>query len=162
MTDDNPVPLHSVESIIAAIKVLPEKERLRLFHHMEGNHAWLLGYMMGRKELWAIMEDSALLNLQNVREFRRLSVETANEAHRRGECARTRKQKTEERNKLIDEAIAGGIDENDDQALFDYVRKLNATLLWKNRSGKQFIGPENMMAVYRRTRESKNNCNRTE
>jgi hypothetical protein len=162
MTDDNPVPLHSVESIVAAIKALPGNERLRLINQMKGNHEWLLGHVMVSKELGLLMVDSARLQLQSVREFRQLLVETANEAHRRGNCSLTRKQKTEARNKHIYVAIAGGIDENDDQAIFDYVRNQDATLLRKKQSGKELIEPKNMMAVYHRTRESKNNCNRSE
>jgi hypothetical protein len=41
MSDGNAAVLHSVESILAAIKALPENERLRLIGHMEGIHEWV-------------------------------------------------------------------------------------------------------------------------
>jgi hypothetical protein len=162
MADDNSAPLNSAESIIAAIKALPEEERLRLFHHMGGNHPWLLGHMMVSVEVLNLVTEVARSDLEATRKLGQIVEKTANEAHRRGKCVRTKKQKTEARNELIDEAIAGGIDENDDQALFNFVQKQDATLLRKKQSKEQLIGPKNMMIVYRRAREPKNNCNRTE
>jgi hypothetical protein len=114
----------------------------------------LLGYAMVSVEILDLTDKIGQSHLQAVRTYGPAYAKVANEGHRRGKCALTRKQKTEARNKLIDEAIAGGIDENDEQAIFDYVRKLDATLLRKKQSGKELIDVKNMMKVYRRAKAS--------
>jgi hypothetical protein len=166
MADDKPVPLDSVESILSAIIELPERERLQLIDHMKGNREWLLGHVMVSIEIRDYIERIAQGHLRAVREFSSLLVEKANEADRRGKCAKTKAEKTEARNKLIDEGVESGIDEKDDQALFDYVRQRDATLLWRNqKEGKSqketgLISPESMMKGYRRHKTPRDNRNR--
>jgi hypothetical protein len=81
----------------------------------------------------------------------------------RGYCSTAKKQKTAKRNALIDQAIAAGTDKDNAQAIFEFVRQEDATLLFKSkRSKKPDMDPKMMMLMYWRSKGGKNNCNRSE
>jgi hypothetical protein len=161
--DNKSAPVQSVESILTAIKALPEQQRRELIDCLEYKHDWLLGYVMVPANQLDLMQKTCQSAVLVNHVTKCVLDKKATEAHRRGKCSRTRAEKTAKRHELIGQAIDVGIQRRDAQAIFNFVASEDPRLLYKSkRSNRPDIDPKNMMIVYWRSQRLRNNCNHSE
>jgi hypothetical protein len=144
MSENKSSPLHSVESIIAAIKALPIRERKRLIRHLGYKHEWLLGYVMARADtidFWGGIVQQVINH----------ALEADVKVSRSRRCEATKRNILPQRHAKIDQLIDQGFStDNDGEKIYKHILEHHPDLLKIKRSkrGKRYVGPKSMWKMY--------------